>query len=105
MYNSNKPNPIPYELEADIRRDFTKTGDRIVSAIIAAARISRVPEFYIPPSLAGSYGLTSKQLNRGLDALEGRLIETARSKRGAYRRVRLLAPYTLDSDYVWHNAN
>ena len=91
-----KTNPLPYELEHDIRRKFTTVGDRVISAAILARRASRKEVFFIPPAIAGSYGLTPRDLSRTLDRLEGHLFATVESRRGRYRRIRFLQPYVLE---------
>lgn len=87
---------VPYELEHDIRRDFSTVQDRVISAAIVSCRTSKSPTFYIPPAIAGSFGLTPRDITRTLDRLEGKLFVTVESQKGRYRRVRFLPPYVLE---------
>ena len=87
---------VPYELEHDIRRDFTTVQDRVISAAIVSCRISKSSTFYIPPVIAGSFGLTPRDVYRTLDKLEGKLFATVESHKGRYRRIRFLPPYALE---------
>ncbi|MCU0751481.1 MAG: hypothetical protein MUF86_00390 [Akkermansiaceae bacterium] len=81
---------MKYETEQDIRREFCKPKDRVISAILASRRASKRRVFYVHPQLAAAYGVNPKQLGRTLDDLEGRLVVTVESTRGRYRRIRLV---------------
>jgi biotin operon repressor len=94
-----KKHGFPFELEHDIRRDFTSPTDRVVSALVVARRTAAKggsKEFYLGESLAASFGLSPSQVWRALERLEGKLVRSVGGTRGRHRRLVFLPPYDTD---------
>lgn len=79
--------------ERDALRLFGDRKTRGILAIFAARRSARRTEFFVHPKIASLFDLSSNDLSWVMDRLEGKLVEVTSSRRGKYRRMRLLPAF------------
>ena len=84
-------NKYLWVLEVDLRSEFGSTLDRTIGAVLMAARLSKKEVFFVGRGARKRFGLSPNMLNKGLNRLEREsVLETVESKKGRYRRIRLL---------------
>lgn len=88
--SARKSTPISWIVERDALLQFGDRRTRAILAIFASRRGAGKPVFFVPPHIAEYFRLTPRDLFWAHSELEGKLLETIGSKRGKFRRVRLL---------------
>lgn len=94
--NSSKttsPRSPSWVAERDALRELGDRKTRTILAVYLARRSARRLHFFVHPDLAKLYGLSPSDLNWALDRLEGELVETLGSKKGRYRKLRLIPDF------------
>ncbi|MDB4759250.1 hypothetical protein OAF99_02805 [Akkermansiaceae bacterium] len=66
---------------------------RTILAVFHARRLAKSLEFFVSPKVAEFHNLKPKDLNWGLERLEGKLTITVEQRKGRFRRLRLLPCY------------
>jgi hypothetical protein len=87
------PKSPSWVVERDALRLFGDRKSRAILAIYHARRSAKKSEFFVHPDIAKLNGLSPSDLNWALGELEGKLVETVKSKQGRYRTLRLLSQF------------
>ena len=91
IYSGSKNNIETWKRETDARAICGSVIDRTIGAVFLSKHLAKREVFFVGLGSRNRFNLTPNQLRKGLDKLEERgVLETVDSRRGKYRRIRIL---------------